>query len=29
LTGDPAKFGELMSCLVDLNQYFWFDIGAW
>jgi alkyl sulfatase BDS1-like metallo-beta-lactamase superfamily hydrolase len=26
LTGNPAKFAELMGCLVDLNQFFWFDI---
>jgi len=25
-TGDPAKFVEFMSDLVDLNQYFWFNI---
>jgi alkyl sulfatase BDS1-like metallo-beta-lactamase superfamily hydrolase len=24
--GNPAKFGEFMSYLVDLNQYFWFNI---
>jgi alkyl sulfatase BDS1-like metallo-beta-lactamase superfamily hydrolase len=23
---NPAKFGEFMSYLVDLNQYFWFNI---
>ena len=25
-TGNPAKFVEFMSYLVDLNQYFWFNI---
>jgi alkyl sulfatase BDS1-like metallo-beta-lactamase superfamily hydrolase len=25
-TGNQAKFGELLSYLVDLNQYFWFNI---
>jgi alkyl sulfatase BDS1-like metallo-beta-lactamase superfamily hydrolase len=25
-TGNPAKFGEFMSYLVDLNQHFWFNI---
>ena len=25
-TGNQAKFGELMNYLVDLNQYFWFNI---
>ncbi len=25
-TGDQAKFADLMGCLVDLNQFFWFDI---
>ena len=25
-TGSPAKFAEFMSYLVDLNQYFWFNI---
>ena len=24
--GNPAKFGEFMSYLVDLNQHFWFNI---
>jgi alkyl sulfatase BDS1-like metallo-beta-lactamase superfamily hydrolase len=26
LTGDQAKFGEFMSYLVNLNQFFWFNI---
>jgi alkyl sulfatase BDS1-like metallo-beta-lactamase superfamily hydrolase len=26
LAGNQAKFGEFMSYLVDLNQYFWFNI---
>jgi alkyl sulfatase BDS1-like metallo-beta-lactamase superfamily hydrolase len=26
LAGDPAKFSEFMSYLVNLNQYFWFNI---
>jgi alkyl sulfatase BDS1-like metallo-beta-lactamase superfamily hydrolase len=25
-TGNQAKFSELMSCLVDLNGFFWFNI---
>ncbi len=25
-SGKPAKFVELMGCLVNLDQFFWFNI---
>jgi alkyl sulfatase BDS1-like metallo-beta-lactamase superfamily hydrolase len=25
-TGNPAKLGELLGCLADLSQSFWFNI---
>jgi len=27
ITGNPAKFADLMGCLVDLDRFFLFDVG--